>query len=91
MAWKRVKRQEEEKFHGTPDHVDRYTWEEVGFEAMLGPLDNNPFDVHISSFMTREKSDSDSRRTIMDLSFPKGLSVNNNTFWVQLFKCIILR
>ena len=44
---------------------------------MLGPLDHKPFDVHISPFMTREKSDSDSRRTIMDLSFPKGLSVNN--------------
>ena len=33
--------------------------------------------VHISPFMTREKLDSNSRRTIMDLSFPKGLSIND--------------
>ena len=47
-------------------------------------LDHKPFDIHISPFMTREKSDSNSRRTIMDLIFPKGLSVNdgvlNNTY-----------
>ena len=36
-----------------------------------------PFDIHISPFMTRAKSDSQSRRTIMDLSFPKGLSIND--------------
>ena len=60
-----------------PDHVDKYIEEEVGFQAMLGPLDSKPFDVHISPFMTRAKSDSESRRTIMDLSFPKGLSIND--------------
>ena len=67
-----------------PDHVDNYIQEEVGFQAMLGPLDHKPFDLHISPLMTRGKSDSNSRRTIMDLSFPKGLSVNdgvlNNTY-----------
>ena len=42
---------------------------------MLGPLDSKPFDIYISSFTTRAKADSDSR-TIMDLSFPKGLSIN---------------
>ena len=40
--------------------------------------------------MTREKSDSDSRRTIMDLSFPKGLSVIdevlNNTYLGTTFQ-----
>ena len=70
--------------------MDRYIQEEVGFKAMLGPLDNKPFDVHVSPFMTREKSDSDSRRTIMDLSFPKGLSVNdgvlNNTYLGTTFE-----
>ena len=60
-----------------PDHVDKYIEEEVGFQAMLGPLDFKPFDVHISPFMTWAKSDSESRRTIMDLSFPKGLSIND--------------
>ena len=44
---------------------------------MLSPLDNNPFDIYISPFMTREKPDSNSQRTIMDLSFAKGLSVND--------------
>ena len=60
-----------------PEHVDKYIAEEVGFQAMLGPLDNKPFDIHICPFMTREKSDSDARRTIMDLSFPKGYSIND--------------
>ena len=60
-----------------PDHVDKYIEEEVGFQAMLGPLDTKPFDIHISPFMTRAKSDSNSRRTIMDLSFPKGCSIND--------------
>ena len=54
------------------DHVDKYIKEEVGFQSMLYPW-YKPFDLHISPFMTREKSDSNSRRTIMDLSFPKGL------------------
>ena len=56
-----------------PDHVVRYIQEEVGFKAMLGPLDIKPFYIYISPFMTRDKSDSNSRKTIMDLSFPKGL------------------
>ena len=62
-----------------PNHVDKYIQEEIGFQAMLGPLDHKPFDVHISPFMTREKSDSNFR-TFMDLSFPKGLSVNDGVF-----------
>ena len=57
--------------------MDKYNKEEVGFQAMLGPLNHKPFDLHISPSTTREKSDSDARRTIMDLSFPKGLSVND--------------
>ena len=60
-----------------PDNVDKYIEEEVHYQAMLGPFDMKPFDIHISSFMTRAKSDPDSRRTIMDLSFPKGLSIND--------------
>ena len=60
-----------------PDHVDKCIEEEVGFQAMLGPLDTKPFAIHISPFMTRAKSDSNSRRTIMDLSFPKGFSIND--------------
>ena len=59
-----------------PNHVDKYIQGEICFQAMVGS-DSQPFKIHISPFMTREKLDSDSRRTIMDLSFPKGLSVND--------------
>ena len=56
---------------------------------MLGLLDMTSFDIHISPFMSRAKSDSDSRRTIMDLSFPKGLSINDgvlkDTYWGTSF------
>ena len=57
-------------------HVDKYIQEELSHNAILGPLDCKPFDVHISPFMTRNKSNSDCR-TIFDLSFPKGYSVND--------------
>ena len=30
-----------------PDHVEKYVQEEVRFQAMLGPLDTNPFDIHV--------------------------------------------
>ena len=36
-----------------------------------------PFKIHISPFMTREKAGSDARHTIIDLSWPKGASVND--------------
>ena len=35
-----------------------------------------PFPIHISPLMTRDKQDSLQKRTIMDLSWPKDLSVN---------------
>ena len=45
---------------------------------MLGPLRDPPIDsLHISPFMTRDKSSSDNRRVIIDLSWPKGQSVNS--------------
>ena len=58
-----------------PNHIDRYIQDEVGFQAMLISLDTQPFDVHISLFMTRQKLDSNFRGTIMDPSFRKGLCV----------------
>ena len=58
-------------------HIDKYIQEELSHNAVLGPLDSKPFDVHISPLMTRNKSNSDCRRTIFDLSFPKGYSVND--------------
>ena len=60
-----------------PTHVDEYIQEELSHNAIMGPLDHKPFHLHISPLMTRDKSSSDCCRTIFDLSFPKGYSVNN--------------
>ena len=59
-------------------HVDVYLSEEMNHGAMLGPFRDPPInDLHISPFMTRDKSSSDKRRVIIDLSWPKGQSVNS--------------
>ena len=44
---------------------------------MYGPFNEPPIDLHISPLMTRTKQNSDKRRTITDLSWPEGLSVND--------------
>ena len=54
----------------------KYIEEELLHNCMLGPFDNKPVALHVSPFMTREKQDSQLRRTIVDLSLPKGQSVN---------------
>ena len=60
-----------------PDHVDAYLDVERRFNAILGPFRENPIPgAHSSPFMTREKSDSEKRRVIVDLSWPKHASVN---------------
>ena len=59
------------------DHVAKYLTEEFQHEAIMGPFIKPPFPIHISPLMTRDKQDSLQKRTIMDLSWPKGLSVNN--------------
>ena len=59
------------------EHVDKYIRDELSHGAMLGPFDHKPLNLHISPFMTREKADSHLRRTIVDLSWPKGQSVNS--------------
>ena len=58
-------------------HVQTYIQEELKHGAMLGPFDHKPIPLHVSPFMTRDKADSDTRRTIVDLSWPKGQSVNS--------------
>ena len=57
-------------------HVQTYIREELKHGAILGPFEHYPISLHISPFMTRDKPDSDTRRTIVDLSWPKGQSVN---------------
>ena len=43
----------------------------------MGPFDSPPIPFYILPFMTRPKADLDVRRTIIDLSWPKGHSVND--------------
>ena len=57
-------------------HIDKYIQEELEHKALYGPYESVPFKVHILPLMTREKQNSDNRRTIVDLSWPIGQSVN---------------
>ena len=59
-----------------PLHVQAYIDEEISFKAMLGPFNTKPIPLHVSPLMVRDKQDSNKKRTIMDLSWPKGASVN---------------
>ena len=59
-------------------HVTKYIEEELQFGAMIGPFDKKPCTLHISPFMTRKKAQSEVRRTIIDLSWPKGQAVNDD-------------
>ena len=58
-------------------HVTKYIQEELQFWAMIGPFDEKPCTLHISPFMTSDKAQSEVRRTIIDLSWPKGQAVND--------------
>ena len=58
-------------------HVDAYIQEELEHGALYGPFQDVDFNIHVSPLMTREKQNSTNRRTIMDLSWPKGFSVND--------------
>ena len=52
-----------------PDHVIHYLKEEVEHGAIVGPFTEPPIkNLHVSPFMTRDKSSSDHRRVIIDLS-----------------------
>ena len=49
------------------EHVAAYLQEELDHKAMLGPFRTPPIDnLHISPFMTRDKSSSVNRRVIID-------------------------
>ena len=58
--------------------IDRFLQKEVSLQAMLGPFSQPPFVpwTQLSPLMTVPKKDSAKRRDIIDLSFPKGASVN---------------
>ena len=55
-------------------HVDHYIQEKLKHGAIIGPFDCPSIQLHVSPFMTRPKADSDVRRAIIDLSWPKGNS-----------------
>ena len=59
------------------EDVEVYLQEEKKFGAILHPF-NSPqiHNLHVSPFMTREKSDSNHRRLIVDLSFPPDHFIN---------------
>ena len=62
-----------------PAEIDRYIITEMQHGATLGPFTIPPFlgRMGVSPLSTRPKRESTKRRIIMDLSFPKGASVND--------------
>ena len=58
-------------------HIAKFFEEELEHEAILGPFSDKPIDMHISPLLVRDKQNSSAKMTIMDLSWPKGASVNN--------------
>ena len=60
-----------------PNDIQAYLKEETQFKAILGPFTDPPLpNSHHSPFMTREKPGAPHRRVIIDLSYPKGQSIN---------------
>ena len=59
------------------EDISQFLEEEIKYQAILGPFDKKPIDMHVSPLLVRNKQNSTSKRTIMDLSWPKGASVNN--------------
>ncbi|XP_071177827.1 uncharacterized protein [Mytilus edulis] len=61
------------------EHIDEYINKELSYNALVGPFKVNPFQVPLatSPLSSVPKKDTIERRTIMDLSFPIGTSVND--------------
>ena len=60
-----------------PEAVQRYLDKEVELGAMLGPYNEITYHLfHCSPLLTRPK-DNNERRVILDLSFPRGNSLND--------------
>ena len=58
-------------------HFEQYITEELSYGAIHGPYHEKPFPMHTSPLMVRDKPNSNKKRTIMDLSWPKDFSVNH--------------
>lgn len=63
-------------------YIQEYIDIEIAEKAMIGPFSHPPFVpwCRTSPLMTRPKSDSQKRRTIVDLSYPPGANVNEGVF-----------
>jgi len=60
-----------------PSHVDHYISTEIYAHALCGPFLDPPFHVlQVNPLMTAPKKQSETRRVILDLSYPDGASVN---------------
>ena len=60
------------------EHIDTYLSTEISHSAILGPFASPPVvPLHLSPIMTRHKKDSLNRRIVVDLSWPKGYSIND--------------
>ena len=62
-----------------PEDINQYLETEIRHGAILGPFKTNPLscDVTLNPLNSRPKRDSEERRVIVDLSFPRGESVNS--------------
>jgi len=62
-----------------PVDIDKYISKELKYQSVLGPFGSNPFsnNLVLSPLNSCPKSDSEERRVIVDLSYPKGASVND--------------
>ena len=62
-----------------PDDIDKYLVKEKRYKSVFGPFDGNPFvsDIMLSPLNSAPNADNQERWVIVDLSFPKGSSVND--------------
>ena len=61
-----------------PASIQDYLKTEISHRAIMGPYSKPPLvGLHCSPMLTRPKTGSDSRRVIVDLSWPHGNSVND--------------
>lgn len=69
------------------DQVKKFVKTEVELGALIGPFAKPPFHpwTRVSPILTRPKKDSDTQLIIIDLSFPKGLAVNNGIDITSIF------
>lgn len=63
-----------------PAQIQEYLAKERSYGAILGPFKENPFccNIRLSPLNSVPKKDTDERRIILDLCYPKGHSINDS-------------